>query len=148
MGAIKEHIRFHTSVYCASDAKFLFARDKKTINGDFYVVTFHRLSFVSVEHCSGWRDGCNELYISKVNLHQLKCMKFSHLFFKKIYEFMSDSLWYTVTLKFINRSTGLNLETNDNPKLYFYRFVITFKNFPFLKLSKNCRELRLFFNLT
>jgi hypothetical protein len=42
---------------------------------------------------------------------------------------MSKILWYTVTLKFNNRAAGLELEINDNPKLYSYRFVITFKNF-------------------
>jgi hypothetical protein len=61
MGTKKEHIRFHTSVLCADDVKFLFAR-RNTINGDFYVVTLHRsslneqISTVSVEKCNGWED--------------------------------------------------------------------------------------------
>jgi hypothetical protein len=42
---------------------------------------------------------------------------------------MSNTLWYTVTLKFINSAAGLKLEINDNPKLHSDRFVITFKNF-------------------
>jgi hypothetical protein len=139
MGATKENIRFHTSVLCASNAKFLFARDNKTINGDYYVVTFRKSSFVTVEHCSEdsedsedmYTNRCNELYKSVVNLHQAQMYKILTSVFKKISEFMSDSLWYTVTLKFNQRSKGLNLSINDNPQLHYDRFVISFKNFPF-----------------
>jgi hypothetical protein len=84
MGAKKEFIQFHTSVLCEGDVKFLFAKDNKTINGDYYVVTFHRSSIFTVENCSNsehmpTNSNCSELYKSKVKLCKFKCLKCSHI---------------------------------------------------------------------
>ena len=68
-------------------------------------------------------------------------VKCSHIF-KEISKFMSNNLWYTVTLKFNNRAaSGLELEINDDPKLYSDRFVITFKNFLLIEVVFKLQRL-------
>jgi len=54
---------------------------------------------------------------------------------------MSKKLWYTMTLKLNNRAAGLQLEINDNPKLYSHRFVISFKNFLLIEVVLELQRL-------
>lgn len=63
MGSESEHVQFHTSVLCAGDVKFFFAKEKTSV-GQGYVLTMRRSTAdtakVKTEKCESYHQYENE----------------------------------------------------------------------------------------
>lgn len=57
MGSGSEKVQFHTSVLCAGEVNFFFAKDKNSV-GQGYALNLQRstseLANVKIEKCAGW----------------------------------------------------------------------------------------------